>query len=133
MYLVSDYYERCTIIVFIYTVPPSDLHIQGSSNTPVRLDTVTIKCNVTASPSAKIVWMKEFDNETQILVSTSGMSIAHQLASTPSGPVTRSILTIKNVEAADNGVYICEASNELQSPPASINFTVCVIGTCMHV
>ncbi len=118
---------------YIHTVPPSGLKLQGSSNTPVRLGTVTIECNVTANPSANIVWMKQTDNETHTLVNTSRISIAHQVASTTSGPVTGSILTINSVESADNGVYICEASNELQSPPASTNFTICVIGICTHV
>ena len=95
-----------------------------------------IECNVTANPAANIVWMKATDNETQTLVSNSRIPITDQLASTPSGPVSRSILTITNVEAADNGDYICEASNDPQSSPASINFTICVIGiisTCIII
>jgi hypothetical protein len=49
---------------------------------------------------------------------------------TPSGPVSRSTLAISNVEAFDNGNYICEASSGLSLPSVSANFTLCVIGKC---
>ena len=92
------------------------------------MDTVNIECNVTANPPANIVWMKATDDNTQILISSLRTSITRQLTYTPNGPVARSTLTISNVEAADNGDYICEASNDPSSPSVSINFTICVIG-----
>ena len=120
---------------FMYTVPLGNMAITGSSNTPARLDTVTIECNVTANPPASIMWMK-MDTITSaiihILINTRRTSITDQLTSTPSGPLSRSTLTINNVEASDNGNYICEASSGSLPPgSASANFTICVIGKLM--
>ena len=113
-------------------VPLSDLVIRGSSNTPSRLETVTIECNVTANPPANIDWMKRINERlTQAVTTTSQISITHQLIYTLSGPISRSTLTISSVEAADNGEYICEASNSPSSPTLSANFTICVPGKVM--
>ena len=116
----------------IIIVPLSNLAIRGSSSTPARLDTVTLDCNVTANPPANIMWMKRTSERTQTLVNTSRTSITRQLTNTPSGPVSRSTLTIRNVEATDNGEYICEASNGPSSPSVSADFTMCVIGKAME-
>ena len=102
--------------------------IRGSSTTPVRLETVTIECNVTSNPPANINWMKRTSERTQALANTSQISITHQLTYTPSGPTSRSTLTISTMEAVDNGDYICEANNGPSSPSVSANFTICVIG-----
>jgi hypothetical protein len=107
--------------------------ITGSSNTSARLDTATIECSVTANPPAHIIWMKidTIHEITQTLVNTQQTSITDQLTNTPSGPVSRSTLVIRNVEASDNGNYICEAISSGPSPPSvSANFTLCVIGKC---
>lgn len=105
------------------------MKIRLSSSTPARLDTVTVECNVTANPPAHFKWMKQTSEDTKvILVNTSRTSITHRLTSTPGGPVSRSTLTISKVEPADNGDYICEASNSPSSPAISANFTICVIG-----
>ena len=101
--------------------------IRGSSSTPARQDTVTIECNVTANPPANIKWIKRTSESFQTLVSTRGTSITHQLTTTPSGPTLRSTLTIHDVEAVDNGDYICEASNG-PSSPLSFSFALCAIG-----
>ena len=114
---------HCTI------VPLSNLVIRGSSSTPAWLDTLTIECNVTANPPISIKWMKRTKEGTQTLfINAPRTSITHQLTNTLSGPISRSTLTISNVEAADNGDYICEASNGPSSPSVSVNFTICVIG-----
>ena len=106
--------------------------ITGSSSTPARLDTVTIECNVTANPPARIMWMKMGTTSAiiQTLINTRQTSIIDQLSYTPSGPLSRSTLTINNVEASDNGNYICEASSGPSPPSVSANFTICVIGKC---
>ena len=104
------------------------MKIRGNSTTPERLDTVTIECNVTAAPPANITWIIRTTDRLQTLVNTPQTSITHQLTNTLSGPTSRSTLTISNVEEADNGDYICEASNDPSSPSISANFTVCVIG-----
>ena len=123
------YNESATrIYPFLYTVPLSNMVITGSSNTPARLDTVTIECSVTANPPASIMWMKTVITSA-IIQATRRTSIVDQLTYTPNGPVSRSTLTINNVEASDNGNYICDASSG-PSPPGSVsaNFSICVIG-----
>lgn len=104
------------------------MKIIGSSTTPERLDTVTIECNVTATPPANITWIIRTTDRIQTLFNTTRTFITHQLTNAPSGPTSRSALTISNVEEADNGDYICVASNDLSSPSVSANFTICVIG-----
>ena len=96
----------------------------------MRLDTVIIECNVTANPPANITWMKRTRERIQNLTNTTQISITGRLTYLSSGPVARSTLTITSVEAADNGDYICEASNGRPSP-LSTNFTICVIGKAM--
>ena len=110
------------------TVPLSNLVIRGSSSTPTRLDTVTVECNVTSNPPANIKWMKRTSQGTQTLANTSRISITHQFTNTLRDPVSRSTLTIRTVEATDNGDYICRASNTPSLPSVLANFTFCVIG-----
>ena len=105
--------------------------IRGSSNTPARLDTVTIECSVTANPPANIVWMKQSSERNHALVNTQRIAITDQLTNSTSGPTSRSILTIRNVEVSDNGNYVCEASSESSPSSVSVDFTLCVIGKLM--
>ena len=104
--------------------------IRGSSNSLERQDSVTIECNVTANPPANIKWMRRISQRMQILslTTTPRIFVTQHVTDTINGPTLRSTLTISNVEAADNGVYICEANNDPSSPPVSANFTICVIG-----
>ena len=133
--VLSKQSEWCTIFLLllyicVYIVPLSNMVITGSSSTPARLDTVTIECSITANPPARIMWMK-MDTTSEIiqtLINTRQASIADQLTYTPSGPLSRSTLTINNVEASDNGNYICEASSGLSPPSVSASFSLCVIG-----
>ena len=67
----------------------------------------------------------------QTLINTRQTSIVDQLIYSPTGPLSRSTLTISNVEASDNGNYICEASSGPSPPSVSANFTICVIGKSM--
>ena len=116
---------------YLCSVPltQSNMKIKGNSTTPERLDTVTIECNVTANPPANPTWiMRTIEGIQTLLTSSPRISITHQLTNAPNGPTSRSTLTISNVEASDNGVYICEANNGLSSPSVSANFTICVIG-----
>ena len=115
---------------FLYSVPLSNMVITGSSSTPARLDTVTIECNTTANPPARIMWIKMDTSSAiiQTLINTRRTSIIDQLTYTPTGPLSRSTLTISNVEASDNGNYICEASSGPSPPSVSANFSLCVIG-----
>ena len=121
------------VYYFLYTVPLGNMIITGSSSTPARLDTVTIECSVTANPPARIMWMKTATTSKiiQNLINTRQTSIVDQLTYTPSGPLSRSTLTVNNVEASDNGNYICEASSGPSSPSVSANFTICVVGKLM--
>jgi hypothetical protein len=108
--------------------------IKGSSTTPERLDTVIIECNVTATPPANLTWVIRTPEGIQTLLNASPrISITHQLTNAPNGPTSRSTLIFSNVEAADNGVYICEANNGLSSPSVSANFTICVIGKAIII
>ena len=118
---------------YVITVPLtwSNLVIRGNSSILARLDTVIIECNVTANPPASIMWKKRTTERIHNVISTPQISITHQLASTPNGPVSRSTLTISEVEATDKGDYICEASNDPSSPSVSATFTICVIGKTM--
>ena len=113
-----------------FAVPLNNMLIGGSSSSPKRQDSVTIECYVTANPPANIKWMKRIwsTQRMQILATTRRISITQVVTNTPNGPTSRSTLTISNVEEADNGDYICEASNGPSLPPLSANFTICVIG-----
>ena len=111
----------------------SNMKIKGNSTTPERLDTVTIECNATANPPANLTWiMRTIEGIQTLLTSSPRISITHQLTNAPNGPTSRSTLTISNVEAVDNGVYICEANNGLSSPSVSANFPICVIGKTIN-
>ena len=100
---------------------------------PARHDRVTIECNVTANPPANIKWIKRTSEWLQTLINTRRTSITRQLTNTPRGPTSRSTLTIRDVEAVDNGDYICEASNGQSSPSPSPSFALCVIGKCQLI
>ena len=135
MYLVSDAYHIFTMhFNYLHLVPltQSNMKIKGSSSTPERQDTVTFECNITATPPANLTWiMRTTEGIQTLLTSSPRISITHQLINAPNGPTSRSTLTISNVEAADNGVYICEANNDPSSPSVSANFTICVIGKAL--
>ena len=109
-----------------HTVPLSNLSIRGDNDNPRELDMVTIECDVTANPPVNITWFKRTSGSVRTLTSNSKTSINHQLTTTPSGPLSSSSLTIRNVEANDNGDYICEARNN-HSSSESINFNFTVI------
>ena len=113
------------------TVPLSNVVIRGSSNTPARLDTVNIECSVTANPPANIMWMKQSSERNHALINNHRIAITDQLTSSTSGPISRSVLTISNMEVSDNGNYICEASSESSPSSVSADFTLCVIGNLM--
>ena len=114
-----------TLIFIFCAVPLTNLSIRGDSVTPRELDTVTVECDVIANPPASIVWFKRMNERVRALTSTSKTSITHQLTNTPTGPLARSTLTVRNVEKNDNGDYICEARNNLSSSEsATFNFTV---------
>lgn len=112
--------------VHTYTVPLSRLSVRGYNNNPKELDTVIIECDVTANPPANITWLKRTRERVRILTLNSKISIACQLINTPSGPLFRCTLIIRNVEENDSGNYICEARNN-HSPSESANFNFTVI------
>ena len=87
-----------------------------------------IECDVIANPSANIIWFKRTSERVRALTSNPKTSITNQLINSPTGPLSRSTLTINNVEASDNGNYICEASSGPSSPSVCANFSLCVIG-----
>ena len=115
------------ILMCMFIVPPNNLAIRGSSNTPGELDTVIIECNVTANPPATITWLKRTSEKRRNLVNTSRIYITHQVTSTSRGPVTGSTLVINNVETADSGDFVCEARNSPSFPTVSTNFSITVI------
>ena len=133
----SDNNMMSSFVSFTVPLTQNSLVIIGNSSTPARLDTVTIECNVTTDPPADIEWMERTSKGKKTLNSTQKTFITHQHTNTSSGPVARSILTISNLEVADNGEYICEASNDPSSPSVSASFTICVIGinnaACMQL
>ena len=126
MSMMQYYNNYYTMIV---PLTRSNMKIRGNSTTPERLDTVTIECNVTATPPANITWTIRTTEGVRTLLDTpQQISINQQLTNTPNGPTSRGTLTISNVEPADNGDYICEASNDPSLPSVLANFTICVIG-----
>ena len=106
-------------------VPPS-LHIQGSSNAPEELDTLTIECNVTANPPANITWIIRTTNGFKNVLATSKRSISHPNGS--NGPILRSTLIVRDVLETDSGQYVCEAASEIFERAVSVNFSVNVAG-----
>ena len=115
------------ILMCMFIVPPNNLAIRGSSNTPGELDTVTIECNVTANPPANITWLKRTSEGIKKLINTSRTSVTHQITSTSRGPVTTSTLVVNSVDATDDGDYVCEARNSPSSPHVSTNFSISII------
>ena len=114
-------------VQFLYTlVPLSNMSIRGNHDNPQELDTVIIECGVTANPPANIAWLKRTSEIVRTLTNNSKTSITSQHTDTSSGPLSRSTLTIRNVEENDNGDYICEARNN-HSSYDSANFSVIVI------
>ena len=112
------------VVVFL-SVKLSNLSISGDRDNPRELETVTIECSVIANPPATITWFKRTSERVRVLTSNSKANTLHHLTDTPSGPLSSSILTIKNVEENDNGDYVCEARNNLSSSEsANFNFTV---------
>ena len=86
---------------------------------------MTIECNVIANPPANISWFKRTSGRVRALTSNSKTFITDQLTDTPTGPLSSSILTVRNAEENDNGDYICEARNNYSSSEsANFNFTV---------
>ena len=84
-----------------------------------------IGCSVIANPPASITWFKKTSERVRTLISNSKISITRLTTITPNGPISSSILTVRNVERNDNGDYICEArNNDSSSESISFNFTV---------
>ena len=117
-------------MLLICTVPLSNLSIRGDEDNPRELDTVTIECDVIANPLAKIIWFKTTSERWRALTSNSKTYITHQLTNTPSGLLSSSTVTIRNVKENDNANYICEArNNQSSSESVSFNFTVISMST----
>ena len=113
---------------FHCVVPPNP-RIQGSSNTPSELDTLIIECNVTANPPANITWLIRTTDGIRNVLCTSRRSISHHYKPNGSnGPVSQSILTVRDVVQTDSGQYICEGISDVFIEAASINFSVSVTG-----
>ena len=63
------------------------------------------------------------------MLATSRKSISHHYeANGSNGPVSQSILEIRNIVEADNGLYICEASSDIFTEAVSVNFPVSITG-----
>ena len=105
----------------ISAVPPTQ-HIQGSSNNPNELDTLTLECSVTANPPANITWLFRTTNGVKSVLATSRRDISHHYeANDSSGPVSQSILVIRDVIQIDSGQYICEASSNIFPEAVSVS------------
>ena len=86
---------------------------------------MTIECDVIANPSANITWFKRTSERVRALTSNPKISITNQLINLPTGPLSSSTLTVRNLEESDSGYYICEARNDYSSSESvSFNFTV---------
>ena len=114
-------------------VPLSNLSIRGDNDSPRELDTVTIKCAVTANPPANIIWFKRTSERWRALTGNSKISITNQLTNTEDGPHSRSTLVVRNVEETDNGEYICEARNGQSYESESVSFNFTVISRSNHL
>ena len=112
----------------ISAVPPTQ-YIQGSSNNPNELDTLTLGCNVTANPPTNITWLFRTTNGVKSVLATSRRDISHHYkANDSSGPVSQSILVIRDVIQIDSGQYICEASSNIFPEAVSVIFSISVTG-----
>ena len=112
-----------------HCVVPPHPHIQGSSNTPSELDTLTVECNITANPPANITWLIRTTDGIKNVLATPRRSISyHYEPNGSNGPVTQSILIVRGVVQADGGQYICEGVSDVFTEAASINFSVSVTG-----
>ena len=113
------------LLINFCTVPLTNLSIRGDKDNPRELDTVTIECDVVANPSANIVWFKRTSERVRALTSNPKTSITHQLINSPTGPLSSSTLTVRNLEESNSGYYICEARNNYSSSESvNFNFTV---------
>ena len=109
-------------------VPPS-LHIQGSSNAPEELDTLTVECYVTANPPANITWLIRTTDGIKNVIASSKRSISHHNETNSSnGPILQSTLLVRDVLETDSGQYVCEAAIEAFEKAVSVNFAVTVAG-----
>ena len=109
-------------------VPPN-LHIKGSSNVPNELDTLTLECTVTANPPANITWLFRTPDEVRNVLANSRRRISHSFeANGSNGPVSRSILVVRDIVQTDSGMYDCETTNAVSTETVSVNFSVRVTG-----
>ena len=111
------------------SVVPPKLHIQGSSNAPDELDTLIIECSVMANPPANITWLFRTPDGVKNVLTSSRRSISHSFDTNGSnGPVSRSILVVRDVVQTDSGMYNCETTNDVFTETVSVNISVSVIG-----
>ena len=122
---MNDAQSLLCIFLIIYTVSLTNLSIRGDKDNPRELETVVIMCDVIANPPANIIWFKRTSERVRALTSNPKTSITHQLINSPTGPLSSSTLTVRNLEESDSGYYICEARNNYSSSESvNFNFTV---------
>ena len=115
------------------SVPPSTPLITGGG-TISESASVTITCESTGLPAPRIIWLKK--NGTELRDLNLFTSFRHSRITIETSIPTvwdscelhsSSSLTIDNVTAEDNGIYVCEVENGL--PPNQMNSTnISVIG-----
>ncbi|XP_030852497.1 hemicentin-1 [Strongylocentrotus purpuratus] len=94
-------------------VPPSVLDRREGQN-------VSVQCNVTGFPHARILWYKRNGNESEQIMNSSHTVITNMY----SERVSWSRLDIDSLNVSDNGMYQCEATNVNQQ--VSTNFDLVV-------
>lgn len=90
-------------------------------------DTLQLSC--TASPPARLTWLKRSNAGDADSVETQFAIARRSITYFEEGSFSQSTLVIRNVVGSDSANYICVAENSnVSSLPTSVNYTVDVNG-----
>lgn len=76
-----------------------------------ELSQLTISCTAQASPTPVITWLRRSEGEVTVLLNTTRTAITTQY--NPINATVVSVLRIERAEPADQGEFVCQASNEI--------------------
>lgn len=96
------------------------------SNTFDEQSSVRLQCTVQGIESPNIVWLKQNQDQIEVVLSTTRISI-----STNSGSANTIISTLHiiNAEPSDQGLYVCEATGIDRNVLAVANHNLTIDGT----
>ena len=82
-----------------------------------------------ANPPTNITWVFRTTNGVKNVLASSRKGISHSFdANGSNGPVSESILVVRDVIQTDSGMYNCETTNTIFTETVSVNFSVSVTG-----